>query len=62
MIILILEMIGLIIFKLFSLTTILTCNSNVIFFFITLIVIEARLGLGLVVNNSRSWNGRGQEI
>lgn len=55
-IILILEIIRVILFKLISLNCNLAINSNIIFFFITLIVIEARVGMGLVVNNSRSWD------
>jgi hypothetical protein len=56
-IIIILEMISVLIFKFVGVSVNLCLNSNTMLFFITLMVAEARLGMGLVISNARSWGG-----
>jgi len=55
-IILLLEIIGLVLFKIIRGGR-LWLNSNIMFFYITIIVIEASLGIGLLICNTRACGG-----
>jgi len=58
-IILLIELFSVLSFKLVSISTLVFLNRVFLFTLLVIIVVEARLGISLVVGSTRSWGDRG---